>query len=681
MAKRSSSASKSTFLDLLKPSKSDPKEELLHLAAQIDNILCSYDDEFDAVSELAQNAMDAVLARWDEVAKRKYKPRIEVTVDADENTISVLDNGVGVEPSDFNAIFRPNVSLKKRLQHSSARGEKGAGVTFLQFDHKKFRFETKTGSGELCYELENGPTWFSEFRDAIDVRDIKDPKFKITEKAPHLKGTDRGSFAQVEFDPDESNMQDLAEICGVTCKTAFARWEYILRTRTAIGFVESPVSPVEQEKRLPEALKQLKVVLTVVVKGKRKSGEISPRFYYPHLMKPQKTTRIMVAKGRQNDLLWDFFDASDLGKHFAAQLQRKHLEIAEKYDVRVYVSYAHKNDHYESLFGEFCGFEQDDFSNSDLPARLIQVNGGFQVAVREYPNGRRHNFIQRGGSEGKSRAFVIFNFRKGYKPDYGRKNLAHDCRDFVNTACKAFINFVEQRPRRELLHVGRSQAPHGANDIESAKEDAHESAEIMRQRGLLSASGKEGFSRNPSSETEVVLAFYRHIMRNELVGYKLYGPKERTMFDELFDFSLSPNDDHCYPDDPLGIQFRVSDKKPRSRTSKWIEYKSALEYAVQDFRKKPGENGKKWFNLCDLVVCETADDADSDGYTVEPVEDHNVDERQYYGVTHILRSTGDSTHSVQVISLRELREVLVQKAGTGAVKPSRRRKTPSARGK
>ena len=53
--------------------------------------------------------------------------------------------------------------------------------------------------------------------------------------------------------------------------------------------------------------------------------------------------------------------------------------------------------------------------------RTTGVNGGFQVFVKGFPNGRLHPFIQRGGSEQESRSFVMLNFQGNYRPDYGRK--------------------------------------------------------------------------------------------------------------------------------------------------------------------------------------------------------------------------------------------------------------------
>ena len=74
-----------------------------------------------------------------------------------------------------------------------------------------------------------------------------------------------------------------------------------------------------------------------------------------------------------------------------------------------------------------------------------------------------------------------------------------------------------------------------------------------------------------------------------------------------------------------------------------------------DFKKRDGEEAKKYFVLVDLLVCDKAD-LDEEGYSCEEiVTDEQVTERRYYGVTHLLRCSADLSHVIQVISLDSLR--------------------------
>src|SRR6185437_13078864 len=98
-----------TFFQFLQRASVDPISRISDLCTQIDNILTSYDDQFDAFSEVLQNSVDAVFARWDESQKQgiKYAPRIRITLDYAANRLRVIDNGCGVSKENFEKVFRP----------------------------------------------------------------------------------------------------------------------------------------------------------------------------------------------------------------------------------------------------------------------------------------------------------------------------------------------------------------------------------------------------------------------------------------------------------------------------------------------------------------------------------------------------------------------------------------------
>jgi hypothetical protein len=79
---------------------------------------------------------------------------------------------------------------------------------------------------------------------------------------------------------------------------------------------------------------------------------------------------------------------------------------------------------------------------------------------------------------------------------------------------------------------------------------------------------------------------------------------------------------------------------------------------VSDIESVPGAQAKKWFTTINLLICQKVDDA-ADGYSIEPITADNVNERRYFGVTHLLRSSANQDHVIQVIALKDLRESLV----------------------
>lgn len=95
------------------------------LRREISNILSSYVGWYDPFCELIQNALDAVEARANAEAAagtgEGYTPRINIKIDLDENSLTVSDNGIGLDKEKFEQFLAPNFSFKS----GKTRGHKG----------------------------------------------------------------------------------------------------------------------------------------------------------------------------------------------------------------------------------------------------------------------------------------------------------------------------------------------------------------------------------------------------------------------------------------------------------------------------------------------------------------------------------------------------------------------------
>ena len=203
-----------SFFDIIQP-RTDTTDRVYDLCVQIENILHSYDDKFDAFAELVQNSVDAILERYQDDSS--FSPRIDIVVDYRSNKLSILDNGCGVQRSDLYDVLRPNCSLKRRLRQSDARGEKGAAVAFLQFGHRQFEFHSKISSERSQYVLKDGNRWFDEVSEKLssptwDESDLKSPTFEIKDTViESLEKLDSGSYAVVEFS-ESSNLGSIPQM-------------------------------------------------------------------------------------------------------------------------------------------------------------------------------------------------------------------------------------------------------------------------------------------------------------------------------------------------------------------------------------------------------------------------------------------------------------------------------------
>jgi hypothetical protein len=181
-------------IDFLQPDT----EQIRH---QIRGILDSYSHEWDLLSELAQNAVDAI---------RQGKPekgRIELRVDAAQKRIVIHDNGIGVNPADIKKLLRPFGTDK--ASKPDQVGEKGVGLKFVIFSSSKFSLET-SGTRGACTA-----NWVQSSSDDVLNLDL------TTDGRPQWKGT------RVEIklaDPDHRIFDYSTD-----------ELIFLLRTKTALG--------------------------------------------------------------------------------------------------------------------------------------------------------------------------------------------------------------------------------------------------------------------------------------------------------------------------------------------------------------------------------------------------------------------------------------------------------------
>lgn len=82
--------------------------------------------------------MDAV-ERQCEIEKN-HKSKIQIIINLQENSIEVVDNGVGFESTEFKSFLAPNISFKSG---NRTRGNKGVGVTYIAYGFNQ-GFRTRT---------------------------------------------------------------------------------------------------------------------------------------------------------------------------------------------------------------------------------------------------------------------------------------------------------------------------------------------------------------------------------------------------------------------------------------------------------------------------------------------------------------------------------------------------------
>jgi anti-sigma regulatory factor (Ser/Thr protein kinase) len=186
-------------VDFLKP-KTD---EIRH---QIRGILDSYTHDWDLLSELAQNSVDAIREANPE------KGHIELTIDGAAKRITISDNGVGVNPTDIERLLRPFGTDK--TGKPNLIGEKGVGLKFVIFSSSSFSLKSDGQKGACTATIEQAAAWVESSGDSPLILDLTEEKLD-----------DTGTTVEISVSEKNQRLFDYS----------FEEILFLLRTKTALG--------------------------------------------------------------------------------------------------------------------------------------------------------------------------------------------------------------------------------------------------------------------------------------------------------------------------------------------------------------------------------------------------------------------------------------------------------------
>lgn len=630
-----------------------------HARNIVKNVLDSYTGRFDALAEAVQNAMDALEARWGsglETAGGRLdgeRPTLKVRLNAEANEITVVDNGVGIAGDRITKVFTPHLS-PKIFEGGATRGHKGVGTTFLIYGHPLFEVQTKIAGGETnAYRLHEGSNWVAGASSSAP------PKFERVTLDSRTELDSFGSGTAIRIRVDETSTFGRLKSAQYN---KLDTWELVLRTFTALGVIDVG-TPVH---RRAEWLQQLQASLELMGTAGSGTRSIVPSFRYPHTDVSQSVSLSQLWTGTVNasnryDMLYVELGRDELERALATAIEelensdsadeREILQRLRKYETEVYASWGYKNTLYEDIYREAIS------EPSAKRYQYMNVQGGLLVSTVGMPVGQinDHPYTTM-KPEYRRRLFMIASFNEKYSPDLGRKTIpAQD---------RALLEWLERHVQNLFLRYtdrlvrATDDAPHHAGDFDQAKDQLQNEAENLRRKAEARnpAAPNIQFALEPTYETELVGLFYALNATADLRGYSLLGvPGSRTRLDGFFDFSsdtpvpLNGQADAV----PLGIAESKFNGDLFSRRGKWLEFKVKLEDLVDDFEADDAAGSKKYFDLVDLAVVWEVPRQDTIGdYNVIKIDQGNWNQREFFGVTHLLRR-GSGHHTVQVLALQD----------------------------
>ncbi len=189
----------------------------------IRNILNSYVGWYDPFAELIQNALDAVDKRQS-LSNSDYKKRIHIIIDASDDSITVSDNGIGLDEASFKQFLAPNESFKDL----DSRGSKGVGATYLAYANNFIRIDTKTKNFAASGEMEHANNWL--YDDSAPGNPLVFPSTSDPDDLV-FNEFDRGVSIKIRFDNKNLSWHGLNNA---------EAWFHALSMKTALGPVNVP---------------------------------------------------------------------------------------------------------------------------------------------------------------------------------------------------------------------------------------------------------------------------------------------------------------------------------------------------------------------------------------------------------------------------------------------------------
>lgn len=639
-----------TEWDPLMEGEGDPDIVARAKKREIQNILKSYTGYYDLFAELIQNSLDAVEKRM-KAERVGYTPRIVVKIDLNDDCVTVIDNGCGMNQAEFRTFLRPNFSFK---DGTSTRGSKGVGATYLAYGFNHLVVATKQPHAPIqAGILLDGRRWLDDTAQIINR-----PKVGPTDAIdPQFARIDCGTLMMVKLVGDNIRPKNLSYYVATTAE----QWMAILRVHTAIGGIylcgqEPP---------------NVKIHLEVKAKGQDTltfQDLERPEYLYPHLVlgkttdlreflkdqekranKQQDLSKIPAKFTKQNGIWgeWTGKQILDGESPIKPRLDEAEQEALKKLDLSIYV---------------FMGFSTDlwdDYNDKVLKLRKGSrlLRGGLQQATKHMPQGHTITIPLTESIGFQTLAHIVVHF-KNADPDLGRKGFQPENTKLgeriSSSAVTAFKKYYGQLLRTKTGAPALMKAMQLGQWIDKQREYEKEHPLVIRGKGLFAPTEELPIRSEPLREQDVVALFNQMLSSGLIRGIQLLSSSQYNQYDGLFRLSMEPPFDKYIrsEENPLGVDSQVFAGVTEAIESpvQVLEYKYNLDALIEEFtiaEKNPDdialavawEMGEKWkgnFNVLSYL------------------DDDNVHHRQFHGYTHSFSHAVGGNPAFQVIILKDL---------------------------
>lgn len=575
---------------------------------EIRGIRDSYHHYWDLLAELLQNSRDAI-SRKKKMGGETTQFFIHMTIDAASNTVSVIDNGIGIPQSKLHEMLAPGGGDKDGSGEEV--GEKGVGLTYVVFSGNNFSIESKVRDANVAAgKVQSAQAWLNEYpgshRPLFLEESITDSPSSYNIASPRDGQPDASypldSFTKISvgnITPIEGDV-NIFSLTGPQLKD-------LIRTRTAVGVTRRLINSGEPL--------EFDFYLTLKLPSGHLTEKIDACYRAPHeLIKDSDKISLQAVRDA-------FVSKTEV------LARRKVVGSKTVYSVATVVIDGWTVDVYGVMFPYNSTFRQlsktplnliSDEAEESEGAYLFQ--SGIFVGTKGMPTGMRIEPPVGGRYPAYYKRCFFLVESADLKFDLGRKSLHYKfTRRLQSAVAELFKKFEDIAP---FQGEGRPVVDEGQKTENQRKLELQ--TEWSYARGLADLGESSiPFAKIPSGQEAGVAAIFHELLgAGELKGYRAY----KTGYGARYD---------------MHAVCTVSDGQSMEAV---IEFKHNLQSLIKDL-----EDGRKSFTDVNLLV---AWDADVQLLKKGGFELDIVTNGYFNGVTHSLSIPVAGVSPIEVILLR-----------------------------
>ncbi len=575
---------------------------------EICGIRDSYHHYWDLLAELLQNSRDAINRKRKQGCDGPFF--ISMEIDSSNNTVVVMDNGVGIPENKIHEMLAPGGGDKDG--NGAEVGEKGVGLTYAVFSGNNFSIESRVvGSCSVGGKVTSAQSWLDAYEGVnrpvfVQNNNLEERsdliEFKSDEKGAPTAIYSMESYTRISvgsITPSESDVSIFS--------LSSQQLRILIQSRTAVGVSEHLTNDGK--------VLEFNFYLRLKLPGGESFEKIEASYIKPHEMVSSRD-RIELEAVRDAFVIKN--DGAAKRKFLGSRtVYATHNTEVDGWKVNVYGVMFPDNGSFRQLSISVLGLITDEDEDSE-GASLFQ--SGIFVGTKGMPTGMRIEPKAGGRYPAYYKRCFFFVESPNLKFDLGRKSLHYKYTKRLQAAVAELFSRFED--------IAPFQGDSRTVPTEARKSQMERRRELQEEwntaRNLADLNEPEiPYSKIPSSQEAAVAAVFHELLgARVLTGYRVL----KTGYGARYDAHAI-----CVGSDSSSFEAV-------------IEFKHDLHALIQDFQEE-----KKNFSEINLLVAWDADEQKlkDAGFDLESVSKAFFD-----GVTHMITVPVPGIDPIEVILLR-----------------------------